>query len=472
MNEDRSRPNVCVVVFDAARAANFSAYGHDRPTTPTTDALAEDGTRYSRAVSPSGVTFDSVTSMFSGLYPGEHQSGAATRVNTDVELLAEFFADRGYRTAAATSSPNTTPAFGFGRGFEEFYDVVHSGEDGMNVREFFERTSGLSRPRRYLRFAREAADWNLLSHLRNAYRFKYGVGGGDDGGRAVTDACIDFIRETDRPWFGYVHYTETHMNSVDDLPYSLPGDRAFRYVDGDVDTDRIATRTSEVDYGTAEMDTHERLYDAAINYLDDLTGDIVDAVEAEGELENTVFVVTADHGECLGEHGFLGHGRLHEPILHVPLVISGPGVDDREVRGRVNTVSLYRTLAELVGDPPDHVRGTDLLGSEPVPESVLVQDYSTTWDWSRYGGVDTGQNAVYRDEQKLVVTEDGESLYDLRADPGETEDQSERRPELATELRDLLGVYLDDMRTADPGESAGEFDEDVERRLRELGYLD
>jgi arylsulfatase A-like enzyme len=466
-------PNVCVVVFDAARAANVSAYGHDRETTPTTDALAADGSLYRRATSPSGVTFDSVTSMFSGLYPGEHQSGAATRVNVDVELLASFLSRHGYRTAAATSSPSTTPAFGFGRGFDRYFDVVNGSTGGMNVREFFERTKHLPAPRRYLQFAREAADRHALSHVRNALRFKFGFRDGDDGGRRVTDRVTEFVRESDRPWFCYLHYTETHMNSADDLPYSLPGDRALRYVDDDaVDASRLHTRTSEVDYDAATADLHERLYDAALRYLDELTGEVVDAVRAEGDFEDTIFVITADHGEALGGDGFLGHGRLAEPILHVPLVIHGPGVPDREVDGRVNTVSLYRTLAELVGDPPAHVRGTDLLAPDPAPETVLAQDYSDTWAWSRHGGRTAGRNALYRDEVKFVVTESGESLYDLTADPGEARDLVDERPELASGMRNRLRTRLEEVETADPEASSGAFDDDVERRLRELGYLE
>jgi arylsulfatase A-like enzyme len=465
-------PNVCVVVFDAARASNFSCYGHERETTPTTDDLAADGSVYRRAVSPSGVTFDSVTSLFSGLYPGEHQSGAATRVNTDVQLLAEYLSAHGYRTAAATSSPSTTPAFGFGRGFDRYHDVVHGYEGGMNVKEFFDRTKELSTARRYLRFLREAADRNVLSHVGNALRFKYGFRTGDDGGRAVTDRSAEFVRDSDRPWFLYVHYTETHMNSVDDLPYSLPGDRAFRYTDGEVDPSRLTTRTAEVEYDAETADTHERLYDAAISYLDELTGDLVDAIRETGEFEDTILVVTADHGECIGEHGFLGHGRLHEPILHVPLVVRGPGVPDRDVEERVNTVSLYRTVASVVGDPPDHVRGTDLLGPDPGEETTLVQDYSDTWEWSRHGGKRTGQNAVYRDEVKYVVTEEGEALYDLRADPGETEDLADDRPDLAEEMRAALRARLDEIDEADPGASAGEFDDSVESRLRDMGYLE
>lgn len=466
-------PNVLVVVFDAARASNFSCYGHERPTTPTTDALADSGTLFRRAVSPSGVTFDSVTSLFSGRHPIEHKSGKVTEVNTSVPLLAEFLSDRGYRTAAATSSPSTTPAFGFGRGFDEFFDVTHQFKDGLHVRRFFDETKHLPARTRYAKFLRASLDRHFFSHLGNALRFKFGfIRSGDDGGRKVTNRSMEFIRDSATPWFLYVHYTETHMNSVDDVPYSLPGDRLFEFVSGSVDTEKLVTRSSEVDYDADIADVHERMYDAAIRYLDDLTGELVDTLADQGELENTIVVVTADHGEAIGEHGFLGHGRLYEPILHVPLVIRGPGIGDGERDTRVNTIGLYRTLAEIVDQAPDHVRGPNLLDSSTYEDAVLVQDYSDTWEWSRYGGKQSGQNALYLDGWKYVITAEGELLYRIEEDPSERTDLADERPAKRDELRSALTSQLDELSQADPESARHEFDETTERRLQELGYLE
>lgn len=462
-------PNVLILVMDAARAANFGCYGHHRDTSPNTDTLAENGRRFKRAVPPAPATFDSVTSVLSGTYPCEHQSGRAMQVNTSQRLLPEVLSSAGYTTGFATSSPGTTPAFGYGAGIDEFYDITNK-HDGMNVAKFFEQTRHLPAWRRYLKFARRAANRNVYSHLRNAVRFRFGYSD-DDGASEVTSAAKEFISTTEQPWFLYLHYTETHLNKSGKAPYAIPEDALTKFADGDITYDDLQSVGGEVNYTDDQVDRQERLYDGAIHYLDRQVGALTDYLRDAGELDETLVVVTSDHGEVLGTQGYLGHGTLDEPVLQVPLVMHGPGVEPEEIDSRVNLLGLYKTVAELAGGNPDIARGSDLLGDE-FADPVLCQDYTETWDWAEYGEDTTdGKHAFYDGDLKLIATPDENRLYDIVADPAETTDLSDVRPDQFDEITQRFTEFVDALpNAADSGEAR--IDEQTEARLQELGYID
>ena len=182
-------------------------------------------------------------------------------------------------------------------------------------------------------------------------------------------------------------------------------------------------------------------------------------------------VITSDHGEALGEHDYLGHGELHEPILQVPLVMHGPGVPNDRITARVNLVGLYRTIAARIGPVPDHLRGVDLLG-EAYQDDVFCQNYTNTWDWSRYGdNSDEGEHAYYQDGYKFIRRPAERILYNVVDDPGETTNLANRRQTLVTEMANRYGDILSSLPDADPSGDTS-IDSDTEQRLEDLGYLE
>lgn len=470
-----TRPNVLVVVLDALRAENVSWYGHDRPTTPTIDDVAAESVVFDRAVSPAATTLDSVASMFTGEYPVEHQSGRVGEVNARRTLLTDRLSAAGYITGMVTCNPFLAPAFGFSA--DRFHPVMHAFEDGVSVRRFFSRTKDLPVHQRYLKFLRESLDRNFPAHVGNALQFKFGLFEGDDDGAAkATDHAESFVRDQSAPWFLYVHYTETHMNKADELPYAVPAGDRFRFLDAD-DVPDLQTQGGEVDYTDRERDVHERLYDAAVRYLDGQVARLRAALEATDQWDDTLVVVTADHGELLGEHGRIGHGSVYEPGLHVPLVVKHPdSAATGRVQERVETLWLYWSLVKLAGKDPDDAPEIDLVGegvpdSSAVPDVTLAQDCTGTWEWSRYDG--SGDiHVIYEDEVKLIERRPTEELYDLRRDPDELTDRAADDPETVTRLRNRLDERLSGMRDPPEADAHVEFAADTEERLRNLGYID
>lgn len=466
------KPNVLVIVLDALRAQNLSLYGHSRPTSPQIDELAEESVVFERSISPSGTTIDSTASLFSGRYPMEHQSGKQRTYAAGGPTLPEFLSEHGYETSVIAANPFISPSFGFDAGVDEFSATSHQFEQGMNVRRFFDQTKNLPPWRRYAKFFRASIDRDFPWHVGNALHFKYGLFyDDDDGARTGTRSVEEFVDDADGPWFSYLHLTETHMNSSDAYPYAVPDDYRFEFVDSVPESDQFRTRTTDVDYDVETQERHERLYDGAIRYLDERVGQLLESLRGGDDWEDTIVVLTSDHGECLGEHDLLGHGNLYEPGVHVPLVVKPPAsadVDTGRVEERVSTISLYRTIADIVGDAPDRVRGEDLF-DEPGSERVLTQDFSSTWSWSEYETDESGVSATYDDELKLIASEEREELY--LVPEGEGVEQPHDDPSAKHRLRSALDDCLAELDAADERES-GDISAETSDRLRELGYIE
>jgi arylsulfatase A-like enzyme len=466
------QPNVCIVVLDAVRAQNLSRYGHTRETTPNIDALATDGVVFSSAVSPAPVTLDSTASLFTGLYPGEHGAGENGRIVTAVPQLPELLADAGYATGAVTTNPFITPGFGFERGVDEFVSLEHRFPKGVNMRQFFNEHKELPSSRMYFEFLKRSLDRHFVSHVGNALQFKFDLfSRADNGANETTKNTTAFVREHDDPWFLYAHYSETHMKNVEHW-YAVPEADKYRYVDRDVVEATPIARNPEGAYDDEQRDVHERLYDGALRYLDRHVGDVVDELKANGVYDDTLLVVTADHGECLGEHGVVGHGQLYEEGVHVPLVVkppAGAGVSLDDRGDRVNTLGLYATITDLVDgvSTPAHASVPSVFESD---SPVLVQDYSDSWSWSSYETELDGKHALYEDALKLWKRGPDVDLYDLDADPGETSNVFEDH-DRGEELHDALEEILEGFGDRDPAREDIDLDGRTSAQLEDLGYL-
>lgn len=466
------QPNVCLVVLDAVRAANVSCYGHQRQTTPNIDDLAEESLIFERATAPSTVTLDSSASLFTGQHPAVHQAGLQGVLSNGVPQLPELFKRAGYRTGAITTNPFITPGFGFERGVDHFHSVEHRFPTGMNIRKFFDRHKHRPAYQVYLHFFWEALDRNLAANIGNALQFRFDLFTREDtGGEEATAEATKFAR-AETPWFLYLHYTESHMKNIEEL-YQAPPEYLYTFVDEERVKRSSINRQDATGYTEETRDVHQRLYDGTIRYQDHRVGELIRYLKSTGQWDETLFIVTADHGELLGEHDELGHGILYEPGVHVPLIVKpsvGQSMDDVRTDYRVNTGGLYASLADITGTT-EAVEHTPIANVFTEPsDHTLVQDYSTAWDWSSYAGDQQGKHAYYEDELKLIKIGDRMELYDIASDPDELTDlasESERTEQLASKLNNLLGSF----ETSATSESQLDIDSGTTERLEDLGYL-
>jgi len=459
------RPNVVWIVADSVRADHTSVHAYDRDTTPNLRRIGDAGTVFENCFAHSVATAASSASILTGATPSKHQVAMGEAVGEIPEALptaAELFAEAGYHTACVTTNPRIE-LIGGDAGFDRFYDVSRS------------TLLAPSNLRATLTFLR-----NLWSHS---------VGLTTDGlhhsfSLLVNELATRWVRSVasaDDPFFLYAHYNEPHRPYLPPLPYrgrytsdvELPASEA---ADRAVDLHENARRyiADGLPLSQAEWDAVGAMYDAEIAYTDEMIGDLVDAIDSLTDRE-TVFVITADHGELLGERDLFGHvAEVVDPLVHVPAVARNfPSTDGEAI---VQHADLMHTLLAVAGAPTDRFGGVDLrdthrefaVSQEVVPDYASFEEPDGTFDASGrpIGEIDALRTAAF----KLVSHDGGTRLYEL---PDETTDVADSHPELVAELRGTLDEWRRTHGrpvTSKPTED--EYDERTRERLARLGYLE
>ncbi len=443
-------PNVVLVTIDTLRWDHTTPAGYLRDTTPTLARLASEAVVFDTAYTPTSTTGPAHATIFSGLLPSLHglrRNGES--LPPEVPVLADFLANKGWRTSAVVSSFVLNHRFGWRRGFATFddrFDPDHASVK-TDIWTGFEVQGG------------------VLDQRADAATAK------------AIEAVDELAREDASPFFLWVHYFDPHS------PYDPPP--AYE----------AAFQGSEQPAG--ELAELERRYDAEILFTDAELGKLIDFLQAKGLLDSTLLIITSDHGEAFMEHGYLYHGiGLWEEFVRVPLVIRLPGgrTGDRRVQAPVGLIDLVPTVVDLLGLEWEHpVDGVSLRAFLKNPESVdpaapprplfLERQTYPTAATCRYNlppwfttGLDApvetpALGVVYGGWKLLETPESGlRELFDLAADPGERHNLAPRRPGMA----DQLAAMVEDKERARPQAARPTqvlSDEDRER-LRSLGYID
>ncbi len=420
---------VILISIDTLRADHLGCYGYERPTTPALDRLAAEGVRFARATAPSPWTIPSHASMLTGLLPPGHGMLDFDRqLPPEVRNLGEILKGHGFESAAFININYLLPASGLTRGFDRVVYHPTRGEGGVQTR---------SAP------------------------------------RAVATVEEALARSDERPFFWFVHTFDVH---TDYRPDAAHREAFVRPYDGGLDgSTKTLNRVRQGELAASAEDiAHARdLYDAGIRQLDDVLGGLFAFLEETGLADETLVVVTSDHGEEFLEHGSVLHGRtLYDEVIRVPLLIRGPGVPrGRVVEQPVQLVDVVPTLLALLGLPPaPDLDGRDLsrlwsAGGGPAPEAVVAE----AAPWKLWTGSRAHFVSVTLGDHKLIhELESGESrLFDLARDPGERHDLAAEQPERVAELLAEVEAYRARERAA-----AGErpLSEEQIEQLRALGY--
>jgi len=486
-------PNVVVVVLDTLRARNCSSYGHERATTPVIDRLAEEGVRFSRATTVSPWTLPSHASLFTGVPPTAHRTNSLeSQLPESLSTVATTLARAGYDTVGMSMNPWLSSLFGVTRGFETFHNL--QGPFATDTyRQFTMLATDETRsvPQRVAALVEEQSPGNLLRNcLTAAYRQVRSPD--DDGAEQAISHAERVVRRSDQ-YFLFLNLLEPH------LPYDPPPSVRRTFVPESVSDERLdglnqdskAYNVRNVEMDDEEFDLLERLYDAEIRYVDSQLASLLETIDEQGDRDETLLIVTSDHGENIGDHGLMGHNySVHQTLLEVPLVARFPDYFEggRVEDGRVSTLDVPATIADVLADYGVDTnefgaqqRGRSL--AEPVPmDRTVTAEYlnpvpsidrlreaceDPSFDVSTY---DRTMRTVLRANWKFVTRSDGtRDLYDLADDPGETTDVGDDSPDVRDSLSTVLREWTSALETA--GEHrTGDVGESVEQRLEELGY--
>ncbi|MBW2268524.1 MAG: sulfatase [Deltaproteobacteria bacterium] len=417
-------PNLLLVSIDTLRADKLEVYGQRRPTSPAIAAFAAQGLVVETALSTSPWTLPAHASLLTGLYPSRH--GVRSMLHglpAAVEPLAERLAAAGYHTGAIVNSRYLANRYGWHRGFDAFEHVPE--------------TAGRIAPT-------------------------------EVHGKAV--AWLEAVRE--RPFFLFLHYYDVHSDYRSLPRYERELVRRYKGPVNGSTKQLLRYERGEVVFDNQGKRNLVDRYVAGIRQMDDGVGALLAKLDELGLVENTLVVLTSDHGEEFLEHDGVLHGRtLHEEVVRVPLILRGPGVPiGQELGGLASLVDVVPTVLSLLGLPaPAEVDGVDLsqyfTAGLPAERSVFSEaDHKNERNDALRG--------IRRGDWKLVLDRfNGElALYDLAADPGERDDVSERRPEVVRELRAGLDAFMARPAVAESRVLDGLQPRELEQ-LRALGYL-
>jgi arylsulfatase A-like enzyme len=376
------RYNVLLYVIDTLRADHLTCYGYHRATTPRIDEYASHGTLFENAYSMASSTPPSMSSIFASRHPSEIRShldpkGAAR------ETLGEAFQRAGWATAGFQANLLLRRPLGFARGFDH-YEIP--------TRRPFKKV----KPVRAEQLHERVLAW--------------------------------LAKRPAKPFFMWVQSMDVH--EYDPVP-----PYAGRYTNPTHAT-TTTTRLEDVDnpYLMLGRFTPE-YYDETLAYADHFLGKLLDDLRAQGILQDTIVVITADHGEPLGEHGTYFHGmNVYEEVIHVPLVVLLPwDTTPRRITRLTSLLDLAPTLTALAGVPtPPGWEGRSLL-APPAPHARTIA----------FGATEGRENKdpswfLRTGPWKVVMDREKSRLFDLRTDPDEVTDVAHQHPVTAQDLFSLL----------------------------------
>lgn len=449
-----NRPNILLIVVDTLRADRLGVYGYGHPTSPSLDSLAGRGVRLERftAVAPS--TLASFTSMLTGRYPHSHgvyRNGVVWPEG--LEGMQSVFQRGGYETAAFVASYCLSSDFGISRGFDHFDEE--------------------------LTIAMEELPQNKL--IRH--------------GAEVTSAVSRWLTEDvedGQPFFAMVHYFDPHWPYAPPQPFDRVFDGEYQGpVTGSMEDLRRARLRLIRSGGRADADSNRlhALHLGEIRYTDEQIGSLVESLEKSGHTENTLVVVTADHGETFYEHpDYFNHGlTVYDSNIRIPLIAVGPGIigHGRVIETAFSNIDLAPTLLEYVGlETPAGFEGrsffahlTDELPREATATRQLFAEATKPHfvEASQRWPNRLKARCIMSGRWKLIHTpwSDGRwELYDLLEDPDESRNLW-RTPDGPPDLG-ALSTNLDAWSEIVPT-TAGverEISPEALERLRSLGYVE
>jgi arylsulfatase A-like enzyme/uncharacterized membrane protein YbhN (UPF0104 family) len=439
-----SKPNVILVMVDTLRADHLSCYGGEIET-PNLCRLAKDGTTY-QAFSHASWTKPATASLLTSTLPSTHRAIAKpSTLSDDLTLISEAMQDGGYTTGGIVSNVNLAESFGFAQGYD---DYSYLGPD-------------------YIAYAEESSSKLIIYQL--VRQIWLGLAGGNEvrfndfyqDSEVVNEVAFDWLdQRKDERFFLFLHYMDPHD------PY-------FEHPYNGIGVARVSTPEPEPEMAERLRD----LYRGEVEYLDVQFGEFLDRLDAEGLFDDSVIVLTADHGEEFADHGGYWHGlTLYDEQIHVPLIIkwaanadrADPGADS----GIARLIDVGPTVLGAAGvDVPEGMQGIDLRSPystrlEKDRQAFSEEDHEGNILWS-----------LRTEDEKLIVANAGNprglaerEYFDVSGDPGELDPYED--PDAEAHLEEMAELQ----RLAAEGKAVES--EEVEmtftrcEQLRMLGYVE
>jgi arylsulfatase len=429
--------NVLLITIDSLRPDFLGCYGNAEKLSPTIDLLAEEGVLFKSVISQGPRTPESFPALLSGQYTNRHLD-QFEKLSGKRTMISEILKDNGYTTAAFHSSPYVSRIKGFDRGFDYFKDNIF----------IFKKTMKMY--------------WikKVLTRIKTIFTIPYVLGS------VINKQVERWIAENSKPHFLWVHYMDVHGPYISRKGWYLKN----RLKAG------MLWRISTTYPNRLKEDQKQylvRCYKEEITHADSCIKELLDHVN----LDNTIVILMADHGEFMGEHGFFGHPPyyLYDTLLKIPLIIKFPEsmkIGKKNIDRTVRSLDVVPTILDILNIKPEvGMDGESLLPLMKGDMDSYECDVFVSEIW-------TNHLAIRKDNWKLIYwMKDGVKilrLFDLSKDPKELVNLAEERPDIVRKMEQLIAKHLNNINAPSKDLASLNFEtdnEEVKAKLKALGYL-
>jgi arylsulfatase len=425
------RPNIILLVVDTLRADHLGCYGYVRNTSGNVDKFASEAVLFENAFSQAAVTCPSTSSILSGFLPHETKvMNNTTVLPTEVNTIAEVLQATGYHTYAVVSNWVLQKKYKFDQGFDIYDDHMTNNELNREIPE------------------------RIAEH--------------------TTSRAMEILKQhVNGNFFLYLHYQDPHGPYIPMPPY----DKMFTNhgkeprpmkISGKDRPRNIASKGHIPPYQKLGDNTdyhyYVSQYDGEIAYFDEYFGRLIEGLRELGFYDNSLIILTADHGEAMGESNrFFGHGHsLSHDQIHVPLIVKHPDLAPGRKKECVQLLDVAPTIMKSAGIAPGiEYRGRSLLDQYSRPEVVCSE-------WSDKG------TAIIVDGLKLIMYGSEVMLFDILKDPMEQNDLAvvpANRKDATVLIEHVTRLRQEDFVRVTKNQQSTPLTEDEKAKLRSLGYL-
>ena len=460
-----NRPNILFISIDASRADHFSCYNKVKNVTPNIDRIANNGVLFENAISTAPWTPMSHASMFTGMHQVKHGMREGNMfLSNRWRTLAEVLQDNGYHTVGIDGNPYLNSVSGLSRGHIDYSELWRK---PRSISEYFSRTKSTIKAK--------MAGGGFLSIKMNEEVFnwlnKYNY---------------------EKPFYIFLQALEPHF------AYRPPKRFKERYVkEFSAETNKMMNvifsdynlhNVKKVQLSSADLEHLYNLHTAELAYLDYKLEQIFSLLIKRGQFENTIIIITTDHGEAFGEHGVFGHQfLLTNSLLHVPLIFHLPGQipSGKRIKNLVQTSDIFPTIIDMVGLNPE--LNTECMGvSLSSFEEQQYRDFAfAEYDspvaklksFEKYENVDVANynrdlKMIQDLEWKYIWSSEGKcELYKLNDDYEEQDNLFSTNRSKADEMEQRLFKWVEKYQVTDFEDEQGEEDQEILDSLRKLVYI-
>lgn len=431
---------IVLLSIDSLRLDRLYGERNGTPIMPDAAAFAEQSLEFRTGISPGPSTADSVPAMLTGAFPSQFPGFALPPADSEPRTIAEQLSEFGFTTAAFHQNNLISRRYNFDRGFDHYYDISEETREETGRGTWRLRVRNLIGSTPLMKIA----GWIQQQAMTRLGKSLYVL---DEPGNSLTDRAILWLEENPRNRFLWMHYMDAHH------PYIAPPD--VQSVFGrKIPKQRLLklskrARTDSEQLSDADIADLKYAYDAAVRFVDEQLGRIIEYLEEAGEFADAMIVLTADHGEELMERGSLGHRSSQwDELITVPLIVRHPDLDPATVEGQAPVRALPETILD----------GSGLFTHQDGGVEYAVAETKEGRDGVRCSRGRKFKLIVDDDERTVTrVDGDGEQIVEESAVPADVIE------ELEAELDEDHDVY---------GETEQLDEESLREDLAALGYLD